>query len=81
MKDINAVSGLVEPSPRNPPPHALLTSFDQSTNNGSEANQSIWSGFNNFFSNVAHNPFPQSIPNLAKNVSEYFSNYQLFSSL
>ncbi|ORX52017.1 hypothetical protein DM01DRAFT_1408472 [Hesseltinella vesiculosa] len=59
---------------------ALLASeFNQASS--SENHQSIWSGFNNFFSNVAHNPFPQSIPNLAKNVSEYLSNYQLFSSM
>ncbi|ORZ18594.1 hypothetical protein BCR42DRAFT_489934 [Absidia repens] len=74
MEHASTVSG-------NQPLHTFISSFGQSTSNSEEANQSIWSGFNTFFSNVAHNPFPQSIPNLAKNVSEYFSNYQLFSSL
>ncbi|ORZ18665.1 hypothetical protein BCR42DRAFT_372204 [Absidia repens] len=81
MKDVNNVSSIAESSTGAHPSHALMPSFDQAASNGSEANQSIWSGFNNFFSNVAHNPFPQSIPNLAKNVSEYFSNYQIFSSV
>ncbi|CAO3598942.1 unnamed protein product [Absidia cylindrospora] len=67
--------------PGNQPLHTFISSFGQLASNSEETNPSIWSGFNTFFSNVAHNPFPQSIPNLAKNVSEYFSNYQLFSSL
>jgi hypothetical protein len=47
MKDITTVSGLGESSSGTHPPHPLMPSFDQSANNGSEANQSIWSGFNN----------------------------------
>ncbi|KAG2179600.1 hypothetical protein INT44_006448 [Umbelopsis vinacea] len=35
----------------------------------------IWSGFNNFLTNVATNPFPQAIPNLARNFTEYLSHY------
>lgn len=47
MKDANNVSGIGESSTGTHPSHTLMPSFDQSANNGSEANQSIWSGFNN----------------------------------
>ncbi|KAM3589724.1 SPT3 Dosage dependent suppressor of Ty-induced promoter mutations-like protein [Umbelopsis sp. WA50703] len=45
------------------------------TGPGEAASSGLWSGFNNFFSNVATNPFPQAIPNLAKNFTEYLSHY------
>ncbi|KAG2185900.1 hypothetical protein INT43_002338 [Umbelopsis isabellina] len=53
------------------------------TGTGEAASSGLWSGFNNFFSNVATNPFPQAIPNLAKNFTEYLSHYpqNLSSSL
>ncbi|KAI8987196.1 hypothetical protein BDB01DRAFT_895919 [Pilobolus umbonatus] len=37
---------------------------------------SIWSGLNNFFSNVAHNNlFPIALPNFARSFSEYITNH------
>ncbi|CAO3689062.1 unnamed protein product [Umbelopsis vinacea] len=54
----------------------LVQPHQPPTSGTAEASSSgIWSGFNNFFSNVATNPFPQAIPNLARNFTEYLSHY------
>ncbi|KAI9259694.1 hypothetical protein BDA99DRAFT_513959 [Phascolomyces articulosus] len=46
----------------------------QPSNSSSAPGQTFWSGVNNFLSNVAQNPFPQAIPNLARNVTDYLSS-------
>ncbi|KAI8388132.1 uncharacterized protein BYT42DRAFT_611201 [Radiomyces spectabilis] len=59
-------------------PHSIADSLQQATSSSApESSQTFWSGFNSFFSNVAHNPFPQAFPNLAKNFTEYLSTYPI----
>ncbi|KAF7722324.1 SPT3 Dosage dependent suppressor of Ty-induced promoter mutations-like protein [Apophysomyces ossiformis] len=62
------------------PQRSIIEPLQPATTSAPESNQTFWSGFNNFFSNVAHNPFPQAIPNLARNFTEYLSTYPMHFS-
>ncbi|KAI9488232.1 hypothetical protein BDB00DRAFT_58776 [Zychaea mexicana] len=60
---------------RNNPSNGLVEPLQPSNSSSApETNQTFWSGVNNFFSNVAQNPFPQAIPNLARNFTDYLSS-------
>ncbi|KAL0076033.1 hypothetical protein F4703DRAFT_1319811 [Phycomyces blakesleeanus] len=62
-------------------PSSIVEPLQPANSLPAESSQTFWSGFNNFFSNVTHNPFPQAIPNLARNFTDYLSNYPIqFSS-
>ncbi|KAI8137611.1 hypothetical protein BJV82DRAFT_634540 [Fennellomyces sp. T-0311] len=53
---------------------SVIEPLQPSTSSAPETNQTFWSGVNNFLSNVAQNPFPQAIPNLARNFTDYLSS-------
>ncbi|KAI9029581.1 hypothetical protein CLU79DRAFT_786808, partial [Phycomyces nitens] len=62
-------------------PSSIVEPLQPASSMAPGSSQTFWSGFNNFFSNVTHNPFPQAIPNLARNFTDYLSNYPIqFSS-
>ncbi|KAG0741569.1 hypothetical protein G6F57_005256 [Rhizopus arrhizus] len=54
---------------------ASVGSFEQSTASIGEQQPSIWSGLNNFISNVTHNNLLPTFPNIARSFSEYLANH------